>query len=415
MPATGTAVFHIVAGDRIDRPADLERFERAETPIAPGLYLEEATDTAHPTVPDVVHTVGMEVFPGPDTVAQGMRWVEGSPAALVELPEDQTFAGRPMLADFAGQLFEVASIEQLPAIPEGKAEVLHRPPTGAAVYDIVLVSEGYATADEPEFLATARRLSESFLGIDPYHACTDKLRITALFLPSPESGISESKCDGAEHPDKKCPATTKTRKTLFGTRNNVEKICRLIAGSEERVRTALNTQQVLKELSKNGVSPKLAVVVANTRLYGGAGAADVGKSPLVVWTAPTAMGGAVMAHEMGHALGLQDEYEAAGTGLPNSKNWVNISDQKDPSHTPWNCFPRDKDGSVPTCAHHDPHCVCDPHLIGTFEGAGHAKEGRFRPTKDCAMRTPGGLFCAICAAQITNRLSGITEPLCPPH
>lgn len=413
MPETGKAVFHVVAGDPIDRGDD-RGLERAYEPVEPGLYAKREGGAPEPAVSAEVRTVGMELFPAPDSATDAIQWVDSPPAALVELPEGEDIAGALMLADSAGRLFEVARVEQLAAIPAGRLLVLHRPPAGATVFDVLLVSEGYAAAEAEKFLTVARGLSDAFLRIEPYRACRDRLRISALFLASPDSGISERKCDGSQHRDRICPATTRTRRTLFGMTNMVSGYCRLIAGNEVRVRDALKAAHIRPLLAHAGINPGMAVVVGNTAVYGGAGAADVTKRPSVVWTAPTPEGGAVMAHEMGHALGLQDEYEDSGTGLPAPKHWVNISDQHDPSRTPWRCRATDHDAPFPTCRHHNPACGCDAEMIGTFEGAGHVSSGRFRPTKNCAMRTTGAAFCPICAAHITNRLSGNLAPLCPP-
>jgi hypothetical protein len=412
MPEPGKAVFQVVAGDPIDRGDD-GGFERAYEPVEPGVYSKREGGAAEPAVSAEVQSVGMELFPAPDAATDAIQWVDTPPAALVELPEDQDFAGALMLADSSGRLFEVARVEQLAAIPAGRLLVLHRPPAGATVFDVILISEGYAAADVEKFLATARGLSAAFLGIEPYRSCRNRLRISALFLASPESGISERKCDGSQHRDGICPATTRNRRTLFGMTNMVSNYCRLIAGNEIRVRDALKADHIRPLLAHSGINPGMAVVVGNTTVYGGAGAADVTKRPSVVWTAPTPEGGAVMAHEMGHALGLQDEYEDSGTGLPHPKHWVNISSEENPSKTPWRCRATDHGTTFPSCRHHSPTCACEPSLIGTFEGAGHVANGRFRPTKNCAMRTTGASFCPICAAHITNRLSGNLAPLCP--
>lgn len=398
-------VFYVVAGDPIEDSADVPHRSRSTRSRASG----EA-----PTVAAEARSVGLELFPMPDGDTDGIQWVDGPAGALVELPATRSPAEGLRLADRSGALFAARQVVRLAAVPQGRLRILH-PGAGAAPFDIVLLSEGFAAADEEAFFAQAGGLCQAFLAIEPYRSCSDRLRVAALFLPSPGSGITETKCSPSQHyGGAPCPALNQTRATLFGTSNLVSGYCRLIAGNEDRVRQALKADHVRALFVAQAIGrTRLAVVVVNTRVYGGAGAADTSEDTLVVWTAPTAQGGAVMAHEMGHALGLQDEYEDSGTGLPSPSNWVNISNRADPSRTPWHCLATDQDGPFPTCSHHAPNCSCDPATIGTFEGAGHKPTGRYRPTKNCGMRTTGAPFCRICSTHIANRLSGVESGLCP--
>lgn len=411
MPEDGGPVLYIVAGKPIRRKPHAKK-PKLPSKATSGLYVGPVTAATAPAAAATVRSARMEIFPEPGDSHGAIQWVKGPATALVRISDDRAISDQLSLADPAGRLFKVSQVQRLAAIPQATLHPLHGSPQASNLYDIILLSEGFASPEKEKFLAAAQRLSNDFVAIEPYHACRDRLRVTGLFLPSPESGISERSCGGSQHQGGICNAASQTRSTLFGMQNMVSGYCRLIAGNEDRIREALKTKQIRKLLANRHIEPQLAVVVGNTQLYGGAGASRTEVKPLVVWTAPNSSGGAVMAHEMGHALGLQDEYPDAGTGLPAPKKWVNISNQADPARTPWHC--RATDHRTPTCTHHDPQCACDSDIIGTFEGAGHKPIGRYRPTKNCAMKTTGARFCPICAAHISNRLSGNSDKLCPP-
>ncbi|MDQ4087503.1 MAG: M64 family metallopeptidase [Pseudomonadota bacterium] len=349
----------------------------------------------------------LEVFAWPDSVETDVHWVETQPRALVAVA-DVAAAETLRVSDSAGRRFRARRVQRLPALPAGRIDVLHR--GSSSTFDLVLVSEGFAEADRDAFAAAASALAAKFLDIEPFRTHRSGLSLAALFLPAPQSGITETNCGNAQHNGGICRAVTQIRQTLFATSNMREGLCRLIVGEEDRVRQALGSPATAGLLAQAGIRPRLAVVVVNTRVYGGAGSSRVDRSPLVIWTSPVVEGAAVMAHEMGHALGLQDEYETAGTGLPPTDQWVNISNRADPAQTPWHCHATDH--KVPTCRHHTPSCSCSASVIGTFEGAGHQPQHRYRPSKNCRMRTTEAAFCPICTRHIINRLSGVTAPLC---
>lgn len=320
-----------------------------------------------------------------------VRSVALPPVAVMRLREAERPANLRLLTR-TDRSFDVAETIELAMVARSSATLLHDA-LGDAAFEVAIVSEGYAEADEAAFDAASQRLADGLLAIEPYRSCRDRIRVRKVFIPSPDSGVTETRCrppspsSPDQHSGAPCNASGRQRTTLFGTRNRAHHdLCRLICGSEARVREVL---------ADEGVRCDAVLVLIHTDLYGGAGASATELKPLVTWVTDGELSPRVAAHELAHALQLQDEYADGGTGLPDRSKWVNISDERDPLRTPWRCMVSAAAG------------------IGTVEGAGHQATGRFRPTQSCAMRTITDPFCAVCTRHLTNRLNGSAAPICP--
>lgn len=144
-----------------------------------------------------------------------------------------------------------------------------------------------------------------------------------------------------------------------------------------------------------------SLILINSRLRGGAG----GQPGYSAWTSIASRGSerweAVCLHEVGHALGLADEYldEERRSEWP-SRFEPNVSADPRPSKASWAALATVGDEPAPTAAILQSAAAG---TIGTFQGARYRPD-LYRPTQDCLMKETRYGFCAICRAHIAKLL-----------
>jgi cysteine-rich repeat protein len=118
-------------------------------------------------------------------------------------------------------------------------------------------------------------------------------------------------------------------------------------------------------------------------------------------------------HELGHALGLADEYDVSGPtcgpGIPYTgaePTWPNVTIARDRASVKWGHLIAPTT-PVPTST--NPECrMCvggtsvPPGTVGLFEGAANYACGVFRPEFTCRMRDVNDPFCAVCREHIAR-------------
>ena len=329
--------------------ATIELLDRDRNPVGPPIGV---------AFPAPVH---VEVPSG----RAGFDWTfAGAPVSLPleSLPEAAAFvrasAGGAVLAEMS--LAEAAS-----ASPTKPADRRVFNPDGK--WTLLLVSEQFDAADK--FFAAAKQLNDFILGQKPFSdpAVGSRFRVEALFWPSGPAGLFNPKVDG-----------------------------RLVSGDNKLVR---------KFVKKSGAKGKLTVVLVNSHVRGGAG----GTSERPAWVTITSAAGerweAVALHELGHSFGLADEYDDAAqpTAEPRPLE-PNVTAKRNGAEAPWAaaCTPG---------LSHDPtvNAAGQPAVpagtVGTFEGARYRKQGRYRPSANCLMRSTDQSFCPVCQQVIRKVLA----------
>ena len=148
--------------------------------------------------------------------------------------------------------------------------------------DLVILAEGYSSAEAGKFEADLRRYSDFFFAWAPYDRFKENFNISGVFSPSPESGVDEP------------------RKGIY--RNT-----RLNAGfnaldTERYLLTADN--RTMRDLAGRVPYDALMILV-NSERYGGGGIYN----SFVIFTADHGWPDHMMHHEFGHSFaGLGDEY-----------------------------------------------------------------------------------------------------------
>lgn len=311
-------------------------------------------------------------------------------------------AGPRLQLEFMGirselRLDELAArADRLPMVAGKSAALSSPPPNSGNRVDILVMGDGYTSAEQSKFNTDVEDLRLSMFGMAPYQQYASFVNWTALFTASTQSGAdhppyqagcsssSLSCCgDSAMQSD---PRAGTFVNTAFDGRFCTSGIHRLVVVNSSKLLAAASAQPDWDEI----------LVLVNDPVYGGSGG-----SFSVTTTHPSA--DLIVLHEYGHTFHrLADEYETPYPGYPacsdisgSASCQANVTDQTSPTLIKW------KDWLTPGIAIPTPAGTAG---VGLFQGARYQSVGMYRPQNTCAMRSLGVPFCAVCAQEYVLRL-----------
>lgn len=267
------------------------------------------------------------------------------------------------------------------ARPFGDLEVLdlggEAPPDKAM--DVVIVPEGYATADGDKLRADLKRFARIFLDYEPWKSNRRRIHVRGIVAYSRESGVSE-------------PRKSIYRDTVLGSSFNTFDSARYL--------TVLHTKR-LRQIASLAPYDTLFVMV-NTSRYGGGGVYNQWS----IFTSDNEYDDYLMLHEYGHHMGgLGDEYYTSAVASDEDAMYPPGTEPWEPNLTALLGGTRQSakwhdliaaDTPVPT-----PEEPKYASVVGAFEGAGYKAKGLFRPQADCKMFHKGLVeFCAVCSRSL---------------
>jgi hypothetical protein len=279
--------------------------------------------------------------------------------------------------------------------------------------DLLLLGDGYTSAERARFEADARRLLEALFRHEPFRSRRDDFNVWGLVPAADEPGVSR-------------PLTGRHRRTRIGATYDA-------FGSERYVLTFENRS--LRDVASFAPYDALAILV-NGETYGGGGIFNL----YTTVAAGSRFSDYVFVHELGHSLaGLADEYftsdpvfgpaearpepwEPNVTADPRAAKWKDLLSPGVPLPTPW---PKDaftarardfQERRKRIRAEDRPEAEMDALFlqqkkeetallsrapsagkVGAFEGAMYESAGYYRPQIDCVMFTRDEVpFCAVC-------------------
>ena len=240
-----------------------------------------------------------------------------------------------------------------------------------ATFLVPVFSERFA--DEAAFLAKVRELHAFIMGQKPFDREPAKsgIGLVAHFWPSdPVSG-------------------------LFATTDDKSQDERLFFGDRVLAKTLLDP--FIRDA-------RVSLILIHSTKRGGAG----GVPGYSAWTSITPgqheRWEAVCLHEIGHGLGLADEYlDVLRENEDPDKLEPNVSDKARPSLTPWHAVsnqPDDREPSFPLLGQDG----APVDAVGTFQGARYRRD-IYRSSLNCLMRDTRHGFCIACQKHIEKVLS----------
>jgi len=252
--------------------------------------------------------------------------------------------------------------------------------------NIVFLSEGYTNNEESNFEADAAELLNYVLSQPPHDAYYNYFNAYTIFVASNESG--------SDHPFR-----NEYVDTYFNSTYDSYGLKRLITIPPNEYDSNYHNGigKVDSFLQSHVPDYDIVILIVNDDEYGGAGG-------FLAITSVNSLSGEVLIHEIGHSFAkLADEYETPWPeGTPREK--ANSTKETRREFIKWNCWILDKT-PIPTPEIND---YVDE--VGLFEGSQYQVNEWFRPKLNCAMRSIGIAFCAVCQE---NHIKAIYEVLSP--
>jgi hypothetical protein len=252
-------------------------------------------------------------------------------------------------------------------------------------WTLVFLGDGFRADDMALYHTKVDDLVLYLIGIEPFKKLWNRINIYRIDVHSTERGVDDPR---------RCGGTGVRRRTYFdGTR------CGDPDTTDARALTVDN-ELVVKTVNDVGVRDLEAIVVlVNSTLEGGAAVDGVAAVSLTADLPET------VAHELGHVLGLADEYDRGGPNVytGGEPKQPNVAKETDRSKLKWRHFLKPVIGPLPGSTA-DPTCttpdtrpsVFPPGTVGLFEGAMESRCGIYRSEHDCTMRDMDPPFCRAC-------------------
>ncbi|MDP8256649.1 MAG: M64 family metallopeptidase [Candidatus Alcyoniella australis] len=254
-----------------------------------------------------------------------------------------------------------------------------------AMYNIVLLPDGYTELELPQYIKHCWEFVRGLSELPWFSTLQNAINIHALLIPSAQSGAGEGDA----------------RDTPFGAHYG-----EMIEGGVKRL-IEINDQRAIQILEQELSQWNAAMVVVNGHQMGGSGGTKRNQSSpnkRVAAAAAVANWLPVAMHELGHsAFGLADEYDSAIPDAPdNIEDYPNVTAEVRRERIKWRRF-IEADTPLPTPLDLG---FADRMLVGLFEGAFYRTHGVFRPTRICAMSTLSKTipFCRVCMQRIIDTL-----------
>ncbi|MGH2354240.1 MAG: M64 family metallopeptidase [Chloroflexota bacterium] len=272
----------------------------------------------------------------------------------------------------------------------------------SARWDLVVMGDGYREAELAKFATDAETIVNQLLASPPFDQIQAAINVHRIDVVSTDSGADMAAA---------CSDTTDVR-TYFDTAYCDGGLHRLMSVNYETA--YLTATEFVPEWD-------VILVIVNSTAWGGAGGGEVA----VISLAPGAVEGAL--HEIGHILGLADEYDYwwgwqkqdeidrdneegrdhyEGPEPPEP----NVTANTDRETLKWRHLVL-PGTDIPTTE--NPNCLDvdrspSPVPVGTvglFEGANYNHCGAYRPVYRCRMFDETPAYCAVCQEHIRETLS----------
>ena len=225
--------------------------------------------------------------------------------------------------------------------------------------NLVILGDGYTSAEQAKFLSDANTIKTKFLETSPYTEYKNYFNVFAVEVISTQSGASHA----GNSSDNACAGQpTATVNNYFGSAFDAG------GGGYHRLLVVTKNSAVTNVLATNTPFYDQALIIVNTTYYGGAGGQHAVSSM-------ASSASEIAIHEVGHSFpSLADEYWAGSQYTTDAK--PNMTSNGNSSTVKWKIW-----NGVNT--------------VGVYPHSGDPKW--FKPTTNyCKMEVLGKVFCPVC-------------------
>ena len=248
--------------------------------------------------------------------------------------------------------------------------------------NIVFLSEGYTTADMPNFATHVNTAVNFLFSKEPWQQYRSYCNIYRIEIASNESGCDNGDTSGANG----------TRDTYFSTGFNAPTIPQLLtlAGTgSSRAYSLLNTHVPEYDVP---------VVIVNDTKYGGSGGT-------IAVASVNGSSAAIVEHEIGHSFAaLADEYDTYYAAYTPSEK-ANSTQETTRELIKWNHW---IDASTPIAT---PETAPYDNLVGLFEGCMYRTTGWYRPHNNSLMKNLNRPCGAVNREQFVLKYYSLLSPI----
>ncbi|HEY6941616.1 M64 family metallopeptidase [Dokdonella sp.] len=304
-------------------------------------------------------------------------------------------AGAPQRFELGVLAAHARELRLAARVPRARIDPVQGGGNPANRVDILVVGDGYTSAQHSLFDADATILHDAFFGLAPYKEYESFVNWTTAFFASGQSGADhppyQAGCTQAtccSDPDAiGDPHAGQSVDTAFDATFCAFQIQRLLVVDDGAVLAAAAAYPDWDKI----------VVVVNDDTYGGSGGG-------ISVTSTHAQAPQIVLHEYGHSFtGLADEYSSPYPGFPPCSDIsggapceANVTNQSAAAQVKWNSW-FTPGNPIPT----------PPGTpgVGLFEGARYLSTGMYRPVDtQCLMQFLGVPFCPVCRQEYVRTL-----------
>jgi hypothetical protein len=254
--------------------------------------------------------------------------------------------------------------------------------------NIVVLSEGYTSSQLAQFSVDASNAVNVLLSHPPYQEYRNYFNAFAIEVASADSG--------SDHPSSGIYSNTYFNSTYDAVE---DRLITIPADSTGQGRVEALLQTFMPQCH-------LPILLVNDATQGGsdgfAKTAIASTSAVLAERPPYPPG--ILSHETGHVLAkLGDEYALDYSDYPDLEE-PNTTRETNRVAIKWNVW------IAPSTPVPTPDSVGDG-VVGLFEGAHYHTTNWYRPQLNCAMKSPGVPFCAVCSEALVLAIYQRVRPV----
>jgi hypothetical protein len=254
--------------------------------------------------------------------------------------------------------------------------------------NIVVLSEGYTSAQLPQFLVDATNAVSELLAHQPYQEYSNYFNAFAIKIASPQSG--------SDHPAYGSYVNTYFNSTYDLASDRLITIPPNFADANY----SHGQGKVDALLQTNMPDCHLPILLVNDYTDGGSDGFNKTAIASIGYESPE-----ILTHETGHVLAnLGDEYTRPNPGFPDTEE-PNTTQQTNRLLIKWKAWIA-ADTPIPT-----PSTSAYSSVVGLFEGAHYHPTNWYRPQLDCLMRDLYVPFCDVCSEALVLAIYQKVRPV----